>query len=146
MVILGVDYGDMRTGLALCDRGGMLARPAGVICEPGLDKTVKKIVDFALENGVERIVVGLPKNMDGSRGERAQLCEKVARKVAGRLNATPIQVDLFDERQTTVSAIGILNEQNIRGKKRKETVDAVAATLILEAYLRRRKNEEVGER
>ena len=146
MVILGVDYGDVRTGLALCDRGEMLARPAGVICEPGLDKTVKEIVAFALDNGVERIVVGLPKNMDGSRGERAELCEKVARKIAGRLNATPIRVDLFDERQTTVSAIGILNEQNVRGKKRKESVDAVAATLILEAYRRRRKNEGETER
>ena len=90
--------------------------------------------------------MGLPKNMDGSRGERAELCEKVARKIAGRLNATPIRVDRFDERQTTVSAIGILNEQNVRSKKRKETVDAVAATLILEAYLRRRKNEGEAER
>ena len=70
----------------------------------------------------------------------------MARKIAGRLNATPIRVDLFDERQTTVSAIGILNEQNVRSKKRKETVDAVAATLILEAYLRRRKNEGEAER
>ena len=144
MVILGVDYGDVRTGLALCDKGELLARPAGVIAAPGLDKTVKAVVDFALQNGVERIVVGLPKNMDGTRGERAELCEKVARKIAGRLSATPIKVDLFDERQTTVSAIGILNQQNVRGQKRKETVDAVAATLILEAYLRRRQNSGEG--
>ena len=141
MVLLAVDYGDARTGLALCDKGEMLARPAGVIHQLGMDKTVKQVVEFALQNGVEGIVVGLPKNMDGSLGERAEKCQKVARKIAGRLNATSIKVEMFDERSTTVSAIQILNEADVRGKKRKDTVDAVAATIILEAYMAWRKRQ-----
>ena len=142
MVLLAVDYGDARTGLALCDKGEMLARPAGVIHQLGMDKTVKQGVEFALQNGVEGIVVGLPKNMDGSLGERAEKCQKVARKIAGRLNATSIKVEMFDERSTTVSAIQILNEADVRGKKRKDTVDAVAATIILEAYMAWRKRQQ----
>lgn len=142
MVLLAVDYGDARTGLALCDKGEMLARPAGVIHQLGMDKTVKQVVEFALQNGVEGIVVGLPKNMDGSLGERAEKCQKVARKIAGRLNATSIKVEMFDERSTTVSAIQILNEADVRGKKRKDTVDAVAATIILEAYMAWRKRQQ----
>ena len=142
MVLLAVDYGDARTGLALCDKGEMLARPAGVIHQLGMDKTVKQVVEFALQNGVEGIVVGLPKNMDGSLGERAEKCQKVARKIAGRLNATSIKVEMFDERSTTVSAIQILNEADVRGKKRKDTVDAVAATIILEAYIAWRKRQQ----
>ena len=141
MVLLAVDYGDARTGLALCDKGEMLARPAGVIHQLGMDKTVKQVVEFALQNGVEGIVVGLPKNMDGSLGERAEKCQKVARKIAGRLNATSIKVEMFDERSTTVSAIQILNEADVRGKKRNDTVDAVAATIILEAYMAWRKRQ-----
>ncbi|MBC3514974.1 Holliday junction resolvase RuvX [Neobittarella massiliensis] len=142
MVLLAVDYGDARTGLALCDKGEMLARPAGVIHQLGMDKTVKQVVEFALQNGVEGIVVGLPKNMDGSLGERAEKCQKVARKIAGRLNATSIKVEMFDERSTTISAIQILNEADVRGKKRKDTVDAVAATIILEAYMAWRKRQQ----
>ena len=142
MVLLAVDYGDARTGLALCDKGEMLARPAGVIHQLGMDKTVKQVVEFDLQNGVEGIVVGLPKNMDGSLGERAEKCQKVARKIAGRLNATSIKVEMFDERSTTVSAIQILNEADVRGKKRKDTVDAVAATIILEAYMAWRKRQQ----
>ena len=142
MVLLAVDYGDARTGLALCDKGEMLARPAGVIHQLGMDKTVKQVVEFALQNGVEGIVVGLPKNMDGSLGERAEKCQKVARKIAGRLNATSIKVEMFDERSTTVSAIQILNEADVRGKKRKDTVDEVAATIILEAYMAWRKRQQ----
>ena len=128
--------------MALCDKGEMLARPAGVIHQLGMDKTVKQVVEFALQNGVEGIVVGLPKNMDGSLGERAEKCQKVARKIAGRLNATSIKVEMFDERSTTVSAIQILNEADVRGKKRKDTVDAVAATIILEAYMAWRKRQQ----
>ena len=142
MVLLAVDYGDARTGLALCDKGEMLARPAGVIHQLGMDRTVKQVVEFALQNGVEGIVVGLPKNMDGSLGERAEKCQKVARKIAGRLNATSIKVEMFDERSTTISAIQILNEADVRGKKRKDTVDAVAATIILEAYMAWRKRQQ----
>ena len=142
MVLLALDNGDARTGLALCDKGEMLARPAGVIHQLGMDKTVKQVVEFALQNGVEGIVVGLPKNMDGSLGERAEKCQKVARKIAGRLNATSIKVEMFDERSTTVSAIQILNEADVRGKKRKDTVDAVAATIILEAYMAWRKRQQ----
>ena len=140
MVILSVDYGDARTGLAVFDKDMMLARPAGLIQEISMDKTVIKIIEAVQQYGAERVVVGLPKNMDGTLGERAEKCQKVARKIAGRLNATDIQVDMYDERATTVMSIGILNELDIRGKKRKQTVDQVAATVILEDYIRYLKN------
>lgn len=141
MIILAVDYGDSRTGLAVCDKNMMLASPAGLIDKVSMDKTVLDIISAIQQYKVQRVVVGLPKNMDGTLGERAEKCKKVARKIEGRLQSTGILVDMYDERVTTVSAIDILNTLDVRGKERKQKVDQVAATIILEGYMNYLKNK-----
>jgi len=138
MKILAVDFGDARTGLACCDAGEMLASPVGVIHDKVFDRVVKKVAQAAREQQAQEIVVGHPKNMNGTLGPRAQLCEEFAHKLREQVE---IPVILWDERSTTVSAIGILNETDVRGKRRKAVVDAVAATIILESYLAYRKNQ-----
>lgn len=138
MKIMAVDYGDARTGLAVCDRTEMLASPIGVIEEKNFTALADKVSYMAAEYDVKEIIVGLPKNMDGSVGSRAQKCELFAEEVRKRVE---IPVKMWDERRTTIAATNILNETNTRGKKRKATIDAVAATLILESYLRFRENE-----
>lgn len=140
MRILAVDYGDARTGLASCDEYESIASPVGTVAERNQDVLVRKISDKAKELGTEHIVVGLPMNMDGSRGERAQKCEEFAKKLS---ESTGLEVSMWDERVTTVQAIGILNETNVRGKRRKAVIDTVAATLILESYLEYRKKKRV---
>ena len=137
MIILGVDFGDARTGLAICDKGEMLASPIGVISEHDFDRCMEKVADAAKEHRAQMIVVGFPKNMNGTRGERAELCRLFA---DGLQKLTNLPVELWDERCTTVSAHSYLNVTNTRGKKRKAVVDAVAATIILESYLGYRKN------
>lgn len=136
MKILAVDYGDSRTGLAYCDRYESIAAPLGTIFEKSPEKCFQKIIATAKEQGSELIVVGHPLNMDGSLGPRAKLCEELAERIE---RESGIKTLLWDERVTTVQAIGILNETNVRGKKRKEVIDTVAATLILESYLDFRK-------
>ncbi len=138
MKIMAVDYGDARTGLAICDRTEFLASPLGVISEKNLKKTVEKVVCAAREQGAAMVVVGLPKNMDGSEGERAQKCRKVAQMLAEAL--PDIAVELWDERNTTKEAAQYMNATDTRGKKRKNTIDAAAASIILEGFLSRRKN------
>lgn len=137
MIILGVDFGDARTGLAICDKGEMLASPIGVISEYDFDRCMEKVADAAKEHRAQMIVVGFPKNMNGTIGERAELCRLFA---DGLQKLTNLPVELWDERCTTVSAHSYLNVTNTRGKKRKAVVDAVAATIILESYLGYRKN------
>lgn len=139
MIILSVDYGDKRTGLAICDKFEMLASPLGVITEWNREVLASKIVQTASEKRVEEIVVGLPKNMDGTKGERAQACEELGDEIK---KLTDIPVAFWDERLTTVSAHRILSENNVRGKKRKSVVDSVAAELILQNYLDYRKNHK----
>ena len=140
MKIMAVDYGDARTGLALCDRGEMLASPLCVVFEKNPERILEKVADQAKERGAGRLVVGLPRNMNGTLGPRAQLCQEFAEKLEER---TGMQVVLWDERSTTVAATQILNTTDTRGKKRKNVIDAVAATLILEGYLAyRRQNPE----
>ena len=114
MKIMAVDFGDARTGLAICDRGELLASPAGVIQEKHFPTTVQKVAQQARELDAQLIVVGHPLNMDGSCGDRAKLCEEFADKLR---ELVTVPVELWDERQTTVSAIGYLNETNTRGKK-----------------------------
>lgn len=140
MKIMAVDFGEARTGLAVCDRTEFLASPVGVIEEKDFETCVKKVAYAAIkELGVEMVVVGLPKNMDGSIGPRAQLCDKFARA----LNALiPIPVVTWDERQTTMQAQTYLNQMNVTGSKRKDIIDQVAATIILESYLQYRKNQK----
>ena len=129
---LGVDYGDKRTGLAECDVSGLLASGIGTISEGGMKNTAERVAKEATARGCKKIIIGLPKNMDGTEGSRAQLCREFAQKVEA---VTGIQVNMWDERRTTVEAHNILSAHNYHGKKRKNTVDAVAASLILEGYL-----------
>ncbi len=136
MKIMAVDLGLVRTGLAISDELEMLASPIGTITERDLNVLAGKIAEAATQHGARALVVGLPRNMDGSKGESAQRAEGFA----GQLRElTGLPVSLWDERLTTVSAIGYLNETNVRGKKRKAIVDTVSATIILEDYLKSRK-------
>ena len=132
MIIMGVDLGHARTGIAVCDKRESLASPVKVITAYTNEKVAAEVTALAKELRAEKIVVGLPKNMDGSEGESAQN----ARAFAAMLQeSTGLPVVMQDERGTTVTAHGYLNETNVRGKKRKQTVDAVAAVIILQNYL-----------
>lgn len=132
MRIMGIDYGDARTGVAISDLLCTLVGSAKVVPSRNTDKAIADIVKIAEENQVGEIVVGLPKNMDGTEGSRAQLCREFADRLG---QATGLPVVMWDERRTTVEAHNILSRHNYHGKKRKDTVDAVAASLILEGYL-----------
>lgn len=137
MVIMSVDFGRARTGIAVCDKSEILASPVTVINEKYVPELVKKVAALASEKNAELIVVGLPVNMDGSEGESALN----ARRFADDLRqASKIDVDMLDERCTTMEAHQLLNATNTRGKKRKAVVDAVSAVIILENYLDKRKN------
>ena len=134
--IMGIDYGDARTGVAVSDLLCSIVGTTCVVPSRNTEKAVADIVKLAQENDVGKIVVGLPKNMDGTEGPRAQLCREFAETLR---QATGLEVDMWDERRTTVEAHNILSQHNYHGKKRKDTVDAVAASLILEGYLAFRK-------
>lgn len=137
MRILAVDYGDARTGLAVCDEREMLASPLATVEHWDPRQVAERAAAAAKEAGAGRIVVGHPLNMDGSAGARAEKCREFAdlvREVSG------IPVTLWDERQTTVTAARYLSDTDTRGKKRKKVIDAVAATVILESYLAWRRN------
>ncbi len=136
MVILSVDYGDARTGLAVCDKMELLASPVGVISETYEPKVIRKILEAIETLHPQQIVVGLPRNMDGSFGERAQKCAAFAETLEAQ---SGVETVTWDERLTTVAAHRALNDVNVRGKKRKAVVDAVSAVMILEDYLRSRK-------
>ena len=132
MKIMGIDYGDARTGVAISDILCSIVGSTTVVPSRNREKAIADIVRLAGENGVTEIVVGLPKNMDGSEGPRAELCREFAQMLK---QATGLEVVMWDERRTTVEAHNILSQHNYHGKKRKNTVDAVAASLILEGYL-----------
>ena len=138
MIILGIDLGKARTGVAICDRGELLASPLTVVNEHNRERLVERLAALAQKNRAELLAVGLPRNMDGTEGESA----KNARKIGALLEeAASLPVAFVDERGTTVTAHGYLNETNTRGKRRKAVVDAVAATVILQNYL---KNYKTG--
>ena len=132
MRVMAIDYGDARTGIAISDALGMLTGTTTEIHSWNPEKTAQEIARLARENGVERIVMGFPRNMDGSEGPRAELYRAFAAQVAQTAGMEPV---LWDERRTTIEAHQILSAGNYHGKKRKNTVDAVAASLILEGYL-----------
>lgn len=134
--IMGIDYGDARTGVAISDLLCSIVGSTCVVPSRNTEKAIADIVKLAKDNMVGQIVVGLPRNMDGSEGPRAELCREFAEKLK---EATGLDVVMWDERRTTVEAHNILSEHNYHGKKRKNTVDAVAASLILEGYLNFRK-------
>lgn len=133
MIIMSVDLGKARTGIAVSDASCQFAFPKEVITEYNTERLVEKVCEKAKEFSAERIVVGYPKNMDGSLGERAQECAAIAEQIKEK---SGLEVVLWDERCTTVTAHNYLSMNNVRGKKRKQTVDAVAAVIILEDYLR----------
>lgn len=137
MIIMSVDFGDARTGIAVCGKSELIASPVTVIAEKDLEKCAEKTAALAKEQRAEQIVVGYPKNMNGTIGERAEKCSHFA-DIVGELTGLPVV--LWDERNTTVSAHNALNVTNTRGKKRKAVVDAVAAVIILESYLGYRRN------
>lgn len=132
MKIMGVDYGDARTGIAISDLLCSIVGSTCVVPSRNTEKAIGDIVRLCQENEVGEIVVGLPRNMDGSEGDRAELCRAFADRLA---QATHLTVTMWDERRTTVEAHNILSQHNYHGQKRKNTVDAVAASLILEGYL-----------
>ena len=130
--IMGIDYGDARTGVAFSDLRCTIVGSTCVVPSRNVEKALADLVRMAKEQDVGTIVVGLPRNMNGTEGPRAELC----REFAGRLGElTGLDIVMWDERRTTVEAHNILSQHNYHGKKRKDTVDAVAASLILEGYL-----------
>ena len=137
MIIMSVDLGKARTGIAVSDNNESFAFPKCVITEYNTEKLVMKIAEKQKEYGANLIVVGYPKNMNGSIGDRAEECKAIAEKIGVASNT---EIVLWDERCTTVSAHTALNYTDTRGKKRKDIVDAVAAVIILEDYLTYRKN------
>ncbi len=132
MKIMGIDYGDARTGVAVSDLLCTIVGSTTVVPSRNTEKAIADIVRIAKEQQVGLIVVGLPRNMDGTEGPRAELCRGFAQQLR---EASGIEVTMWDERRTTVEAHNILSQHNYHGKKRKDTVDAVAASLILEGYL-----------
>lgn len=132
MRIMGIDYGDSRTGIAMSDLLCSIVGSTTVIHSKNSEKTIQQILELIQKNQVTELVMGLPKNMDGTEGARAELCRSFANRLEA---ASGIPVKLWDERRTTVEAHNILSQHNYHGKKRKDTVDAVAASLILEGYL-----------
>lgn len=136
--ILGVDFGDTRTGVAVSDISRFLASGIGYISPGGIEKTADKIAEIAREQKASAIVVGLPKNMDGSEGFRAERCREFAQLLRERLESIPVA--MIDERLTTMSASRYLNETNTRGSKRKGVIDTLSAQIILQNALDRLKN------
>ena len=132
MRVMAIDYGDARTGVAISDLLGTLVGRTAVIHSRNREKTAAEIKKLLEESGAERLVMGFPRNMDGSEGPRAALYREFAVYLG---EVTGMEVVLWDERRTTVEAHQILSDCNYHGKRRKNTVDAVAASLILEGYL-----------
>ncbi len=130
--ILGVDYGDVRTGIAVSDINCFLANGVGTIKEGGMRATAKKVAALAAEYDACIIVIGLPKNMDGSEGASADKIRAFAELLAPLTNA---KIEFFDERVSTMAAHQILNMTNTRGAKRKNVVDTLSAEIILQNYL-----------
>lgn len=142
MIIMSVDLGKARTGIAVSDTGESFAFPKCVINEYSTERLVKKICGCAEEYSAELIVVGYPKNMNGSAGSRACECAEIADMIKEESGKSVV---MWDERCTTVSAHTALNYTDTRGKKRKGVIDAVAAVIILENYLAYRKNQKNEE-
>lgn len=133
MKIMSIDYGDVRTGVALSDAMGMLASPHTVIKESYQPKLVTKLLEIIDEYNIQTVVIGLPRNMDGTYGYRCDECKTLGNALKEKNSNLNIVYE--DERLTTVMAHNVLSDNNVRGKKRKNTVDAVSAVMILQSYL-----------
>lgn len=139
MRILSIDLGKVRTGLAISDDTQCLASPLCVLIEKDKTKLIEKIKKISDENNVGKIIIGLPKNMDGSQGESAKCAIEFSNLLKEH---TKLPIVMTDERMTTLAAHNYLNIVNVRGKKRKKIVDSVAATIILQDYLNLMKNKK----
>ena len=137
MKILAIDYGDARTGIAVSDLTGSIVGSTAVIHSRNRARVIEEIVGMVRQAQAGEVVMGFPRNMDGSEGPRAELYRSFADDLSKALG---MEVHLWDERRTTVEAHNILSAHNYHGQKRKNTVDAVAASLILEGYLAFRRN------
>lgn len=142
MRILAIDYGDARTGVAISDPTGLLAGVAKTIHQWNPETLAEEVCALARQYGVEELVLGYPKNMNDTIGVRAEKTERFAGLLREKC---ALPVILWDERKTTVDAHRILSEAGRRGKKRKQCVDAVAASLILEGYLTLKREQEKGK-
>ena len=131
---LGVDYGDVRTGLAECDVSGMIASGITTIKEGGMRNTAERVAKEADARSCKKIIIGLPKNMDGTEGERATVIKAFAEILA---SITDIPIDFYDERMTTMQAYRFLDGAGTFGKKRKDVIDTLSAELILQSYIDR---------
>lgn len=132
MRILGIDYGDARIGIAVSDELGFMAQGVGTVKNRGMKNTINALSEIIDKYKPERIVVGLPKNMDGTEGFRVKATYEFVDNLKKIYDG---KIIYWDERLTTVSATRFLNETNTRGKRRKDVIDTVAACLILEGYL-----------
>ena len=131
---LGVDYGDKRTGIAECDVSGLIASGICTLSEGGMRKTAVRVAKEAEARSCKKIIVGLPRNMDGSEGERAETVRAFAAMLG---EYTDIPIDFYDERMTTMVAYRFLGETGTYGKKRREVVDTLSAEIILQNYIDR---------
>ena len=132
MRIMAIDYGDAHTGVAISDPTGFLAGTTTTIHSRKAEVVLEELNKLVKAHQVEELVMGFPRNMDGTEGPRAELYRSFAAQVEEVTGLKPV---LWDERRTTVDAHRILFESGKNAKKRKKTVDAVAASLILEGYL-----------
>lgn len=136
-MILGIDFGDSRTGFAASDALGLTASTVETFKEKNMKKVALRAAELAKELGAEKIILGYPKNMNGTVGDRGKKSKKLAAEIR---NLIDIPVILWDERLTTVSAHNLMNETNVRGQKRKDSVDKIAAAFILQSYLDSQRN------
>ncbi len=138
---LGVDYGDVRTGLAECDVSGLLAGPIGTIAEGGMRNTAVRVAKEAESRSCKKIIIGLPKNMNGSEGNRAETVRAFAKILE---SLTYIPIDFYDERMTTMEAYRFLDGTATYGKKRKNAIDTLSAEIILQGYIDKERNAKKG--
>ncbi len=134
---MGVDFGEARMGLALSDPTGLLAGGIGTFKVTGIKNAVEIVCEKAKESEVSLVVIGLPKNMNGTEGDRAARSRKFAAMIE---EASGIKTELCDERRTTILAAGYMSETGTFGKKRKESIDTLSAQIILQTYLDKQKN------
>ena len=133
MRIMGIDYGDSRVGIALSDPLMITAQGHTTLPNKVYSKMIESVAKIAKEHSVDRIVIGMPKNLNGTLGDRAEVTQKFCDDLKALVSDT--EIILWDERLTTVQAAGILNVTNTRGKDRKNVIDTVAASIILQSYM-----------
>jgi RNAse H-fold protein YqgF len=138
--ILGIDFGEVRTGLAVSDALGMMAHGIGTVKTGGFKNLISIIEEKITEHGITLIVLGNPVNMNGTLGEKSEIVSSLAERIRTELN---IEVELFDERLSTASAHEILNYTEIKGKKRKSVIDTLSAQIILQNYLDSKRNSDI---